>query len=62
MCLHHVFSMNSDIDGLYMPRSQKGRGLCSVADVIKVIAKVLGYRWRNHQSHYYKQFMQRSEF
>ena len=43
MCLHHVFSMNSKIDGLYIPRSQKGRGLCSVADVIEVKAKFLGY-------------------
>jgi len=37
MCLHHVFSTNSsDIDRLYVPRSQGGRGLRSVADVIKV--------------------------
>ena len=35
MCLHHIFSMNSDIDRLYVPPSQGGRGLCSVADVIE---------------------------
>jgi len=42
MCLHHVFSMNSDIDRLYVPRSQGGRGLCSVADVIEDECRSLG--------------------
>jgi len=42
MCLHHVFSMNSDIDRLYVPRSQGGRGLCSVADAIEGECRSLG--------------------
>ena len=28
--------------------------------LLRVNAKVLGYMWKNHQSHYYKQFMQNS--
>ena len=59
MCLHHIFSTNSsDNDRLYVPRSQGGRGLCSVADVTKgEFVKVLGNTWRNHQSHCYRQSM-----
>ena len=58
MCLHHAFSMNSDVDRLYVPRSRGGRGLCSVADAIEGECRSLGLYV--HQSHYYKQFMQRS--
>ena len=42
MCMHRIFSMNSDIDRLYVPRSQGGRGLCSVADVIEGECRSLG--------------------
>jgi len=42
MCLHHIFSLKSDIDGLYVPRSRGGRGLCSVADAVEGECRSLG--------------------
>jgi len=34
LSLYHAFSINSDVDRLYVPRNQGGRGLLSIADVI----------------------------
>ena len=34
LSLYHTFSVNSDVDRLYVPRPMGGRGFLSVADVV----------------------------
>ena len=34
LSIHHAFSINGDVDRLYVPRKQGGRGLLSITDVV----------------------------